>query len=31
MEIIIGGLILLGVLGALGNAGTVENDPYQKR
>ena len=30
MEVIIGGLILFGILAALGNAGIVENDPYRK-
>lgn len=34
MEVIVGGLILLGVLGAIGaiaEASGVENDPYNKK
>lgn len=34
MEIIVGGLVVLGILGAIGaiaEASTVENDPYRKK
>lgn len=34
MEIIVGGLVLMGILGAIGaiaDASTIENDPYNKK